>query len=371
MDRKNALNKKVIPFNTLVLIVSLFVFTFFMRCTGRSSIQNDIIVINDSIKVTTNKLIEETELLDPWCIGIIDTVLILGNFKGEPLLELFSTTGKPLKKLLQKGQGPHDVLHIGSIQVDASNKTFFIFDLFGKKILKYDLNTLLKNDNYIPELIYNFSIKLANTDLLGELEKVFVGKNFFVSESRTPKGRIIFTNQDMTDVKYYANIPIKIDENFSDIGNALMFSSYITMSPNQKYLAAVGVMAGMIDLYKIEKNGLDSIWSCYEYFPNNVHVMNFENISQGFFTGESINGYSWVCSSDDYVYALFTKKKFSEQLSNYGNKIRRINWKNQSIRLIEIDREIKSLCVSDDNKVIFGVGMDENGEPAILKIDLK
>jgi hypothetical protein len=329
--------------------------------------QFNTITINDSIKVSTNTLIYEKSLQDPWCIGLIDTILILGNFEGEPLLELFSTTGRPLAKCLQQGRGPNEVLSVGTIQVDVATKTFFVYDLGGRKILQYDLNALLTDKKYQPELLFN----LANKNYLSGLDKIYVGKDFFVAENRSPQGRIAYMKRDMTDVKYYACIPTKVHEHFNDVGNALMFSSYITMSPNQKYLAAVGVTAGMIDLYKIKKNGLDSIWACYEYFPNNVIVQTFGDITQGFFTRESLTGYSCVGSSDNYVYALFTKNKFENPLSNYGKTIRRVTWKDQSVTLIKTDREIKSFCVSEDDQTIYAVGMDIDGQPEILKIDLK
>ena len=70
----------------IILLISLIIGS----CNHEKKDNKKTTTFTNKSNVTSSILIGPTNLLDPWDISILDTTLIIGNEKGEPLLEVES-----------------------------------------------------------------------------------------------------------------------------------------------------------------------------------------------------------------------------------------------------------------------------------------
>jgi hypothetical protein len=343
-------------------IIYCFCIIVFLSCKSKNNHNNE--VFKSIIDIKSTSLIKSLRLQDPWDISILDTLILVGNRKGEPLLEIYDLHGKLLKKCLKIGKGPSEVLLIATMQIEEKNNLLYIYDLFAKKILKLSIDKVMNDSLYKPELLMNFRDSLANID------KIIISKNFYVGENRSPGGRLALIDFNGKIQNIFVKFPEKVDPMLDDYANATIYSSEMALSPNNNYLALSTFCAGMLDFFKVSSTSIVPIWNYQEFLPEKLKIMQFENLKQAAFTKDSRNGYCDIAASNKYVYTIFSGKKFSEPNYSFGKIIRIISWDGKKTFELHLDKNINRLAVSKDEKKIYAIAVDDENEPEIVFFDI-
>src|SRR5690606_26036865 len=112
-----------------------------------------------------------------------------------------------------------EVLIVGDIQVDDKRNVFYVCDLIAKKLLECKIEDVIADDNYIPTVLFNKSEAVAADELI--FDKVLVGKNKLICESRSPSGRFLLLDSIGNFMSYSVAYPDKelISNNLSDFDN--------------------------------------------------------------------------------------------------------------------------------------------------------
>ena len=130
---------------------------------------------------------------------------MIGNDKYIPLVEVYNISSKKMIcNFLAIGNGPNEVLTIGNIQYVPQKKELLVADLFKRKLFSYQLEDILTTDSPKPTVIYE---RKVNSPLM--FDKLYIGKDFLVAESRDPKGRILLLDADGSEAGYYLAYPDK------------------------------------------------------------------------------------------------------------------------------------------------------------------
>ena len=318
--------------------------------------------------LTGTTIIDQSKLLDPTLVSIIDSFIIVSNYKGEPLIELYSNRGEPIKKTVHLGSAPHEILSVGGVQVENEN-SFFVNDLFAKKVLKIDLKGLLNENNYVPEVYFNL-LSTNNSDLL--FDKVLIGDEIIICESRSPKGRLIVLDSKGELLYYYLPYP-EIDAapiQLNDFQNAQLYSSTFCISPEKDKLAMATYSAGMIDLLKIDDDSIEPIWSYNEFYASGIDLMEMGGENVIVHTNNSRKGYLHTTCSSNFVYALFSGKKLEDESYPWGNIIRVVSWDGEQTFEFELDRLVKRIVVDLNDSVLYAVGKNAQEEPEIVRFEI-
>lgn len=164
------------------------------------------------------------------------------------------------------------------------------------------------------------------------------------------------------------NFPDKkwIDPRLSDFDNADLYTPAMTLSPDRKKLALSVYSADMIDLFEIKNDTCIPLWSYCHSYPGNLILQPTENGVTPLFSEESLNGYIHNCSSNKYVYSLFSGKKSKEPDYAISNRIRVVSWDGKETFEYHLDRLISRITVSADDKVIYGIGKNEALEYEVI-----
>ena len=311
----------------------------------------------DSVNVRGELFMSADNLLDPWSINIYQNYLIIVNDNGEPQIEIYNALTKEKKaSFLFKGNGPLEMLHVGNTQCDIKNGRLILYDLYRERLFGYDFEALLKNPNTIPEILYE--TRIETTDIL--FDKLMIKDGTLIGESRSPKGRIAVLDKNWSAEHYFINYPDKknVDNRLSDIDNAGLYGSKFAFHPYEKKMASVTYTAGMIDLFDISDEQIETIWSYHTFYPTNLSIRPTGDAIQVFYTMESLKGYCDIFATNKYVYALFSGKMFKDKTNAYGNVVYVLDWRGEETFKIILDHSINRIAVSPDDKMMYGITQD-------------
>jgi len=346
--------------NHLVLLFILFL----QSCSDNKNQIKEVFITKYS--VDSKVVIKSDKLLDPNIIEVLDSKIIIGNYKGEPLVEVHDLSKDTVIKVVDKGRGPNEIAMVGRIQVDHEKKKFYINDLFVNKVIECKP----KNNGYELKLMFNSSHFKKREGI--NYDKVLIGDDVFIGENRSVAGRLVVMDEEGEVKKAYFDFPDKkyVNPKLGDYGNAKLYASAVAINPKLDKLAMVTYSAGMIDLIEIKDKELLPIWSYNEFYPTGIKAYPMGGEIVPMHTEKSRKGYIDVCTTDDYVYALFSGKVSAEKKLKYSSVVRVMNWQANQFFEINLDRDIKRFSVSQDNRQIYGVSKNENGKPEILVFEI-
>ncbi|MGY3211519.1 hypothetical protein [Mucilaginibacter sp. HD30] len=316
-------------------------------------------------ELTAQVIIQGKKLIDPWDIELKDSLLIVANAGGRPLLEIYNTNGKLISKGLPADQ--KQITLVGLIQSTDVGGLLYVNDMHSRNVFTLTLHNLLKNPVGKPNILSDVVGSRSN-----EYEKKMVTNKFIISESASPKGRIWSFNKSDHQTKYYLRYPAKINKKLTDQKNAKLFSSSFAISPDQTKVGMATYNCDMLNIMHVSSQGLDSVWSNYYSLPNNIKVEKFLNAIQYFVTDETIKGYLHTDASNRYFYALYSGKRCGDPDRQFANTIRAISWDGKQALEYHCNRLIKRIAVSADDRFLYAIAVNKRDDsPEIIKFNLK
>jgi len=115
--------------------------------------RNNVVNVREKVKEI---VIPENNVMIGASTGlyIIDNYLIIVDYRSpDKLIYLFNKhTFSYVTSLAQKGQGPGEIVNIGNIAIDESRRKFYVSDHGKQVIFSYDLDSVLANPHYMPEV---------------------------------------------------------------------------------------------------------------------------------------------------------------------------------------------------------------------------
>jgi len=309
-----------------------------------------------TINVKGELFIPSDSLKDPRFINIIDTHLIIGNYKGSPLVELYDIkTGNREARFLTIGNGPFEFLCLGNVQPVSKRKEIYISDLFIRKLVKYNLSDILDKPNTPYKEI--FEVPKDSELLISKIGKV---QNGIVAESMDPKGRIVMLDANGSVLSYFGQYPNKdlVDPNLTEVLNAKLYASAITINPSMNKVALATYQAGMIDLFDLSENGVDPVWSYQEFYPEGIKVLPMAGEFVVAHTDDGRNGFLGICSTDKYVYSVYSGKKFGVRGDNsytYGDIVYVVSWDGRESFKFQLNQPVIRLVVDSEDEIMYGL----------------
>jgi len=342
-------------------------------CNNTTTKQDDTAVFNDvftdgTIKVSGTTLLRPVQLNDPWVIRTMDTLLLVANKKGDTVLDVYSTRGQLIKRLVQRGKGALNIRMAGYLQPDYMHDQFYLFDLFVHKILRFSVPDMLKDTTYQPKL---FAMLDKDSVYDNTYDKAYVYGDGFIAESHVPDGRLFTFSKKVDNRRYFLSFPTKVDTGLTDLENTSLYSMGIAFNPQQTKMATATYAAGWLNILNITPAGLDSVWSTEMYKVIGLKRMQMDNGSFIAHDGTAIAGYSDICATEKYIYAIFSGKRLSDGNNPFSNIVHVLTWDGKKRSKILLNREINRLTVSQNDSTLYGLSSNGNGEPEILAFPIR
>ena len=341
----------------------LFAIFLFISCKEKnnSTFSTEVFPINHSV------LIVEDMLWDPWDILLIDSVLVVANLKGIPLIETYDLKGNPINKFLTLGQGPEEVMTVGHLE--EINKNLFVYGMFNKKFLEYDYGKLINVSEIVkPDAVHTFFF--TENDTTGIISKLLMVNNCLIVESNNANSRIILIDYEGNILKQGGRYPDKVDPRLTDYENTSLYGSSIVLNKEGTKIALATYSADMLDIFDISGNNVEKIWGFQGFLPHGFILVEMGETVTTAMTMEAQAGYSDIATSDKYIYAIFSGRKFSENNYGHGTIIRVASWDGSDRYELHTDIDINRLTVSYDDRIIYAIAKYEDNNSEIVSFDL-
>jgi hypothetical protein len=313
----------------------------------------------------------EEYLQDPWTIGVMDSLLVVGNAKGVPLIEVYNCfSGKMTGSFLEKGQGPLEVTALSQLQ--SSDSRLFVSDLRSRKMLFVDKSNLGKDKVAVePFLNLNgFDEKIIEV----VTKNAYLNDKYNVVSTADNRGRLGLIDRKEKTLRFF--YPYTESERlFPELDsytNNRLFSFDITIHPEKNKIALSTHMADMLDIYEYRDDQLLPVWHYQTFLPNGIKILTFEDTPpQAFYTQNSVYGYFDITSSNKNVYALFAGVAYGGGAPYYTDRIRVFDWNGENRFEIKTDCPLKHIAVDSDDRFLYGVSHDKDNAYIIVRFDLR
>ncbi len=298
-------------------------------------------------------------LKSPTHVYLLDDYLIIFENKSDKILHLFNLKNKKYQgAYIDKGQGPGEVAFPWSLSKEG-NKEFILYDAQLRKILGYQIDSLINNDSFFLEQKFNQS---GATNFVTTFDDTY----FFTDESNFNNSIYsIGINTESSQINGYGKPPVLVSASDSDAIKATAASTFMA-AKNGTFVLAYR-LSPRIEIFNYKNNEWKTIIS-----PENFEI-DYTVASEEGETFFAVNkntrlAYLDVVLTDKYIYALYGKNKLLESMYGKGRTIYVYDYDGNPIKKLVLDKDIVFFDVKNDES-IYALSVDLY--PEILNFKIK
>lgn len=275
--------------NILIIITSFFLLSFFFSCTDNNE-EVKTVSPSDSISAFLN-LPTSIELFG-------DKLFVVDPFDKEGMVKVIDLKTKDICfQFAPKGEGPNELLHVGSMDIYRDVKNNMIINLFDPTtqrlyIYNYDSLSIMRN-KYTPE-VHN----LSDSDVsFHELLKI---DNGYVTTGKAEKYKYIILSDSFQVIDQFGMYRKKPSDDIPDMLHAIANYGKSFISGNRYFLAEIIYNAPVLSFYDLKKK--EKLW---EYCLGDLdYRIDGESIIY-----KSVVGYLSISLTDKYICIIFWRKR--------------------------------------------------------------
>lgn len=248
---------------------------------------------------------------------------------------------------VKRGEGPGEGLMSWSIY-ETENKLLGLYDDKQKKIIEFNVDTLLVSNNFSKE--YNVLATLQTGRVIRYNEKIYFTDRY--GEDK----RILFSIDTSGKNRVgYGELP-NVRDVFFEFKNRDVFTT--KLAHNKNVIGLCYTKMPLIEIFQINTSEWISIVGPNRYTPNPKDYLESDFYEQ-------------IRITDNYVYALYHQTNFGNddpRNQNY-NLIYVFDLKGQPVKMIKLDSGIYSFDVYKDS-LLYGLGISHEGNDQLRKAKL-
>lgn len=296
-------------------------------------------------------------LIQPGRISIVDEYLLISDFKaGKPLHILNLKNQNHLGSYGVKGQGPGEVATPWSFS-ELTSKKFTLVDIVQKKILEYDIDTLLRFNRPVYE-------QKLNQNGFTQFAKVY-GDTIFFDDGYKLNYRLykskFYDVKNTSSINGYGEIPIIVDAEISDIVKRDMTMAH--MKSKNGFFVFVYMYCPRIEIFDYGKKQWKTIIS-----PKNFVPEFNKSVQKGFtVTKKTVYAYPDIALTDKYIYALYSEKRIMDHVYPKSNSIYVFDFEGNPIKKYNLDKDISFFSVKNDS-TIYATNVETNPELVVFSL---
>lgn len=330
-------------------MTSFFILSFLFSCIDNNE-EVKTVAPSDSISAFLN-LPTSIELFG-------DKLFVVDPFDKEGMVKVIDLKTKNICfQFAPKGEGPNELLHVGSMDIYRDVKNNMIINLFDPTtqrlyIYNYDSLSLMRN-KYTPE-VHN----LSDSDLsFHECLKI---DNGYVATGKAEKYKYIVLSDSFQVIDQFGMYREKPSDDIPDMLHAIANYGKSFISDNRYFLAEIIYNASVLSFYDLKKK--EKLW---EYCLGDLdYRIDGESIIY-----KSVVGYLSISLTDKYIYALYSGEKDKEDdIATYGKMIYIFNYDGELVNKYQLSISAFSISVDYENRKLYA--LSHQPEPKIYIYDL-
>ena len=283
-------------------------------------------------------------ILLPFKMELINNHLLLMDSKGNKFVHLIDIVEeKYLGSFIDKGQGPGEVQVPWNISKIDDN-SFLIYDVAGKKILGFNIDSLLLKE----ERKAIFEKKINEKDICSSVQMV--------------KGNVYYTQDLKANYRLYKLDTLsnkehgygKLINNFNNIKDFNFGQACRAVTNNNKGIFVTAYqLAPFFEIYNSQTNSWKSILSIDEFSPIYREMESEGNMLFGV-TKDTKLGFIDISMSEKYIYLLYSGEIMLDRKSDEANKVLVFDYEGNPVAIYKLNNYISAFKVHEDS-IIYGL----------------
>jgi hypothetical protein len=283
----------------------------------------------------------------------IDEKLIISSKNSDYLFQVFDIESqKKIASFGKIGEGPCEFEFPTSIQIDPIEESLGLFNRKRWAYQTIDSNTFECISSPTNPLDFNFQKALSIND------SIFFGigifKNKYATYNPSSKKTTIL------------NIPYPFVEQRLDVNPKIAMNQQgdIHLKPDGTRILVTSIFSPFFDI--VDSKNLTLIKRSEGWAPSTMDSDD-PNVLTSSIKEDNRFGYISSSVTDGKIYLLFSGKKFSEEPYS-SSTIHVLDWEGNNIEKINLDIEVESITVSQDDQSLFAYYDD--GKANVIKYKL-
>ena len=349
-----------------VILTLLFVL---VACDGNRS-DSPIGLFSDEI----NTIEEEYPVIDDSIISIDrlqsnNSYLVFIGGHPEKNFSLFSiSSGEYICQFGTFGQGPGEILRGTEGYLSLDNK-FTAFDFAGR-IFSYNIDSVVNDRNTTPVPLLRYQIE--DVDLFSQVIPVN-DSLFFGAGSYKETYQYVLFDKSSNIIDYGVNIFNAFNNRFNASHKSLSNQGILIKHPVKKIFAYIVFYSSNLDIIEVQENHINVVKMLRLRNPTGQPTPTDRYYSVDLDVSSPM-GYIDIAPGTDYIYALYTDKKW---IDNYGKGNQRnsdiilvFDWEGNPVKKYKLNREVYCITVNESLNKLFASCINSESGWTITAFDL-
>ncbi len=327
-------------------------FVILASCTQKNEFNNEISFFTsadfeDSGIIELQK-IKIDSLANPDYLLIIDSLLLITNYKTDYLLDIYNiNTKQRINRLIRRGKGPNELIFLKEIQFDKESNHLMAFGSILQKVFLIDYNTLIDVNDFND--FKNFRVEKNNCARIVFYDPLeFVG----VCYEDEPFNRLYFFNNKGEVVRSTGNYP-EVVPKIGSMMDAQIFDTYMGLNENKEKLVLAYTNTDIIDIYDSKGDLMKRLMGPDKFIPQFKLVHINTNMTTVSFTSEQRNGYGRILPSDNSFYTLYSGLKMNEKGGYLFNQILEFDWNGKTLKRYKLSLPVVDAVFDRKHKKFY------------------
>ena len=314
-------------------------------------------------EVVVQSLKHELLMGDEYLIGRVsdmtlmnDSIPVVINVASDKIFQVLDYSRKKLIEVGNVGQGPDDFLLSFGLLPSAEN-AFSVSDVNRRRFSTVHLNP--EDDSWRVEHHFKY-------DSIMHIYIKPIANNQYVATGIYEDCHLMVLDEKGMPLKGFGEWPYQDEQEKKVPGTtrARVYQGKLEVSPSKDKLVFAVTSGDMLYFYRVLPNGeLELISKQENAYAHYDH-------SSGAHYGTAPHHYIDACTTEDYVYTLYSGRSLKEHgMSCFqGNLIRVYDWEGNLVKKLQLDIDVKQMAVSKDNRKIYAIA--DLPDPVLVVFEL-
>lgn len=299
--------------------------------------------------------------------GIVmdDNCLIINNDDEKTYMTIFNPQSKIFTySFIKHGNGPKEMF-----TPPQSTQT-----LAGKKLSYLDAQT---QTLYLADYSQPGNVKITEKSNLIKGEAFIMGlipmaNDYYIGIGFFEKGRYAVIDKNGKKISYNFDYPKDDSQPGTNAQKAMAFQGGLISNPNRTKLFFYGITSEMLEIMKLEKNGVlskikDIHYDLAKYKP----LGDGKKSVSSAIMKESKVAFISASATEKYIYLLYSGRtlKSSFDLAFKSNTILVFDWEGRSVIKYDLNIDVNYIAVSKDDKTVYAIA-NTSTDTEIVKFNL-
>jgi len=293
----------------------------------------------------------------PFEINILDSLLFFyDRFEGQTITVFDLKNERFVRRFLNEGRGPGEVTSSLTIFVYPNEKRVCFYQPNIGIAYIFEPSDIITEYNPMPRHIIYINKDHIKPDKIKKIKDGYIGIGSFDVE------RYHLYDSLGNMISAFGKYPFSGEEMENGIMRYLMYQGFFCASADGNYFAMGSSNCDNLEFYRL-KNGTAELIKKYETYDVKAKINKQGNSQFIHIEDDCVMSYKYAYGGR-YCYMLYSGKTYLEN-GRYrfgGKRIIVFDWDGNYLKSYQLDDEINSFCVDEENSFIYATMHDDNDE---------